>query len=225
MATTSTNGTDGTDRKYPSWNGDWSSFVDYTFRVELHADGLRDDDLAVLGPRLASNLTGRAFDSITDINRDKLKKKDGWKYLIQYLEKTRGKQKVDLLGDSFSEFFMSKTMYRKENEELVDYEPRFRSMIRRLEKALRDSGAEGKVPSEIFGWYLLNCFMKMEPSDVANVRGRAASYKLDDVMSSLQIMWSGGGLAAKDAEVKKRRGGHALLIEDDDSTNAGEVYQ
>ena len=65
----------------------------------------------------------------------------------------------------------------------------------------------------------------MEPSDVANVRGRRAeSYKLDSVINALQRMWSGNGLSAKDQELKRRKGS-ALVVEDGHEHGEGEVYQ
>ena len=83
----SSSGKDGVDQKYPTWSGDWSEWQDYVLRCELKADGLKKEDRELLGPRLASNLTGRAFDSLSEIDREKLKKEDGYKYLIQFLEK------------------------------------------------------------------------------------------------------------------------------------------
>ena len=132
---------------------------------------------------------------------------------------------MDLLGDAFHDFFIKKDVYRRENEELGEYEHRFKLLHRRLDKAVADSGSVGKVPSELLGWLLLNCYMKMDPSDVANVRGRAASYKLTDVWSALQRMWSGGGLAAKDAEMKRKRrdGGQALHVVDDGLMETGTI--
>ena len=87
--------------------------ADYTLRVELRADSAKDDELVHLGPRLANNLTGRAFDALGDIERAQLRKKEGLSYLLQHLERTQGKPKVDLLGDSFSEFFVKREAYRK----------------------------------------------------------------------------------------------------------------
>ena len=207
------------DHKFPSWNGEWSRWSEYKLRVELRADSLKEDERALLGPRLAGNLVGRAFDSIIDIDKEKLRQQDGWKFLLTFLEGTQGKEKIDLLGDVFSDFFLKKDVFRKEGEELSEYEPRFRQLLRRLETTLAESGAEGKIPSEVFGWYLLNMYMRMDPSDVANVRGKAESYKLKDITSALHKMWSGGGLAAKDQDMKKRRRetGHALVLEDDKS--------
>lgn len=131
---------------------------------------------------------------------------------------------MDLLGDAFQEFFVKRDIYRKDGEEYNDYEQRFKSMIRKLEKALKEAGSNGQVPSEIFGWHLLNQYMRMDPSDVANVRGKADTYKMDDVIAALQKMWSGGGLAAKDAEVKqrKRSTSQAMLVEDPETE---EIFQ
>ena len=112
---------------------------------------------------------------------------------------------MDLLEDAFSEFFVKRDIYRKDGEEFVDYEPRFKMLICKLEKALKESGSQGQIPSELVGRYLFNCYMRMEPSDVANVRERAESYKLDHVIAALQKMWSGGGLAAKDQESKMKK--------------------
>ena len=226
MASAGSNGgvkDEGIDFKYPSWDGEWSKWTDYLLRVELRTDGMKEDERTYLGPRLASNLTGRAFDSLAEINRDELRKPEGWRYLVKFLEGTRGKEKVDLLGDAFHDFFIKKEVYRRENEELGEYEHRFKLLQRRLDKAVADSGSDGKVPSELLGWLLLNCYMKMDPSDVANVRGRATSYKLADVWSALQRMWSGGGLAAKDAEMKRKRrdGGQALHVADDGLMDTG----
>ena len=96
------------DFKYPTWDGDWNKWTDYQLRVELRADGLKEDDQKLLGPRLASNLTGKAFDSLAEIDREKLRQPDGWQYFLRFLEKTRGREKVDLLGDAFNEFFVRK---------------------------------------------------------------------------------------------------------------------
>ena len=226
MASAGSNGgakDEGIDFKYPSWDGDWSKWTDYLLRVELRADGMKEEERTYLGPRLASNLSGRAFDSLAEVSREELRKPEGWRYLMKFLEGTRGKEKVDLLGDAFHDFFIKKEVYRREGEELGEYEHRFKLLQRRLDKAVADSGSDGKVPSELLGWLLLNCYMKMDPSDVANVRGRAVSYKATDVWSALQRMWSGGGLAAKDAEMKRKRrdGGQALHVADDGLMDVG----
>lgn len=125
-----------------------------------------------------------------------------------------------MLGDLFSEFFIRKESHRKEGEDLVDYEPRFRQLIRRLEKAVKETSDEAKIPLELYGWFLLNVYMRLDASDTANVRGRAESYKLEDVFGALKKMWSGGGLCARDRGRKKGRDGQNFLAEDPDDVTA-----
>ena len=190
------------DWKYPYWNGDWATFTDYRLRVELKADGTRSDELEQLGPRLAGNLVGKAFEAIADISRPDLKSKDGWKYLLNFLEIKRGKEKVDLLGDAFTDFFIRRDAQRRDGEELSDYSLRFAALVRRLDRAVKQSGSEGRILAELHGWFLLNVYMKMDASDIANVRGRSDCYRLEHVLQALNRMWSGGGLTQKDAEKK-----------------------
>ena len=77
-------------------------------------------------------------DSVAEINREKLQAKDGWQYLLRYLDGTRGKEKVDLHGDAFT--------LRRDGEELAEYESRFRALVHQLKSR--------KIPSEIYGWFL-----------------------------------------------------------------------
>lgn len=195
---------DFVDNKIPSWDGNWATYSDFCLRVELRADATKKDELALLGPRLAGNLTGKAFGTLEEINRDKLRSEKGWKYLLQFLEEKRGKAKIDLLGDLFTEFFSKRDTHRRDGEDLSDYEVRYRQLVRRLDKAVKESGATGSIPSELYGWMLLNVYMRLDASDAANVKGKADSYQLDDILSALKKMWSGGGLSTKDMERKKK---------------------
>jgi len=148
---------DGIDHKIPTWNGDWTTFSDYVLRVELRADATKKDDKFLLGPRLAGNLTGRAFDALGEVNREELRKEGGWKYLLEFLESKRGEEKIDVLGDLFTEFFVKKESHRKDGEDLTDYEPRFRQLVRRLDKAVADTGSTGKIPQSCTGGYYPIC--------------------------------------------------------------------
>lgn len=207
-------GSEGVDNKLPSWDGDWMSFEDYKLRCTLRADATKSDELSLLGPRLAANLTNKAFDCLPDIDRESLKKPDGWKYLMKFLEERRGKEKVDVLGDLFAEFFTSKTSFRKDGEDLSDFENRFKQLVRRLEKAMKETNPKSQMPSELLGWYLLNVYMRLDPSDAANVRGKTESYCLSDVLAALRKMWSGSNLSMRDQERKKKGSGNALRVQE-----------
>ena len=98
-----------------------------------------------------------------------------------------------------------------------DYENRFRVVVRKFENALVAVGAIQKMPSEVYGWLMINVFMRLEASDAANVRGKAASYKLDDVTTALNLVWSSGSLAQRDAETRRRKkDGQSYLCEQDE---------
>ena len=211
------------DPKLPWWGGDWTTFQDYSLRVELKADATKKEDLPQLGPRLATNLIGKAFDVLGSLDREALKKEDGWSYLLKHLEKTRGKTKVDVLGDAFAELFVRKDVYRRDGEEMSDYESRYRALVRKVEKALTAVASGNKMPSEVFGWFLLNIFIRLDTSDTANVKAKAATYALDDVLSALSTMWSGGSLAQRDAELKRRRKETGSYLCEDQGEN--EVFQ
>ena len=210
------------DPKLPWWGGDWSTFQDYSLRVELKADATKKEDLPQLGPRLATNLIGKAFDALGSLDREALRKEDGWSYLLKHLEKTRGKNKVDLLGDAFTELFAKKEIYRKDGEEMSDYESGFRILVRKVEKAL-GAVAQAKMPSEVFGWFLLNVFMRLDPSDVANIRGKASSYALEDILAALNLMWSGDSLVQRDADARRRRKDHGSYMCEENGGN--EIFQ
>ena len=82
------------DPKLPTWDGQWQGFT----------DGTKDEDLPLLGPRLAANLSGRAFDWIIDVDRAKLRSDRGWAYLIEFLKSKRQHSKIDILSEEFSGF-------------------------------------------------------------------------------------------------------------------------
>lgn len=71
---------EGVDPKLPVWDGDWTTFTDYCLRCELRADSTKQDELNLLGLRLASNLVGRAFDTLAEVDREELRKSTGWRY-------------------------------------------------------------------------------------------------------------------------------------------------
>ena len=124
-----------------------------------------------------TNLVGRAFESLGELDSSALKKVDGWKYLLKNLEKSRDKTQVDLLANAFGNFFLKKDAYHSDGDEIGDYRTRLRSLVRRMEKAPQVVGAESKMPPEVYGWFLVNLYMCLEPSDAANVGG--ILYKLE----------------------------------------------
>lgn len=183
--------------KLPTWGGDWLTFKAYRQRVSLEVDSTKADDLTLLGPRLAKNLTGKAWEMISDVDRERLKKRDGADYLVQFLQEQRGRDKVDMLGDSMRELLMKQDCIRR------DGYPRFKVYVKAINEALSEINSDQTMPTEFYGWFLLNMGMRLEPSDIAVVKGKAGSYTLKDIEGALKVMWSGGGLSQKDADRKR----------------------
>ena len=146
-----------------TWNGEWRTYSDYRLAVELEADGSKEEELQYLGPRLVRNLSVRAWESCIEIDREKLKTKAGFEYLLQFLREKRGKQQVDLLGDALGKYFQSGEAVRKDAESLSDYELRHGALLRDMTKAMKEVGASNTVPSEIFGWFVLNQLIRLDP--------------------------------------------------------------
>ena len=192
-----------TNPKLPTWNGDWKTYSDFKLACFLELDGLKDDEQITLAPRLARNLTGKAWEACLDIDREKLREKKGLEYLLEFLKKKRGKQQVDVLGEAFEKYFQSADVIRHDKENLNDYEQRLQVYFRDIQRALSEIGATEKVPSEIYGWFLLNKHIRLEPSDVATLKSQSSSYKLEDVMTALRKMWGGESLVQKDQERKR----------------------
>lgn len=189
--------------------------------MELETDGTSTDDLGKLGPRLVRNLTHKAWECCSEIDREKLKKSDGVTYLLGYLEGKRGKQKVDLLGDALSAYFQRTDVTRRDGENWSDYETRHSSLIRDINKALKETGSGNTVPQEIYGWFLVHQFLRLEPSDIATVKSVAASYKLPDISTAMTKLWSGTALSQKDAERKKMKAtGRIMMNEPDEEQHA-----
>ena len=191
--------------KLPSWNGDWGAFESFELRVGLEIDSTKEEDLVMLGPRLAKNLTSKAFEWVETLDRSKLKKKDGAQYLVTYLKEQRGKDRVDIMGDALRDFFKKPEVKRREGEEFSEFLPRFRHYSKAVDVALKEVNPEKKMPEEFYGWYLLNESMGLDATDVANIKAKAESYSLRAIENAIRTMWSGGGLAQRDAEKKKMK--------------------
>lgn len=113
---------------------------------------------------------------------------------------------MDLLGDALQQYFQSGEAVRKDGENLNDYEQRHSVFVRDIRKAMQDIGCKDSVPSEIYGWFLINKLLRLDPTDLAVVKAQASSYKLSDVQAALQKMWGGDSLTLRDADKKRQHG-------------------
>ena len=135
-----------TNPKLPIWNGDWKTFTDFKLACFLELDGLKTDEQTTLAPRLARNLTGKAWEACLDIDREKLRPEKGLEYFLDFLKKKRGKQQVDVLGEAFEKYFQSAEVIRLDKENLNDYEQRLQVYFRDIQRALTEiSKREGFI--------------------------------------------------------------------------------
>ena len=215
------NAESGINPKLPTWDGNWRTFSDYKLACQLELDGLQETDQPTLAPRLARNLTGKAWETCIELDREKLRKKDGLDYLLTFLQSKRGKQQVDVLGEAFEKYFQSGEAIRHDKENLNDFEQRLAVYFRDISRALRELGNTADVPSEIYGWFLLNKHVRLDPSDLATLKSQAKSYKLEKVLEALRTMWGGESLAVKDLE--RKRMSKAYLVDQGDDED-GEAY-
>ena len=210
--------------KLPTWSGDWLQWPDYKLSVELEADATSKDDLSRLAPKLVRNLTGKAWETAVGLEREKLKSEDGVNYLLSYLEEKRGCQKVDVLGDALGVYFQKSELARKDGEVWNDFEARHAAKVRDINKALVAVGAKGDTPSEIWGWFLLHQFVRLEPSDVATVKSFAKNYQLDEVCRAMRQLWGGDSLALRDQERKKAKNNVKVLMNEPNTPDDNGIW-
>ena len=210
--------------RLPTWAGDWLGFQNYELRVCLEIDSTKEDDLTMLGPRLAKNLTGKAWEMVAEVDRETLKAKDGAEYLMRYLRTQRGRDHVDLMGDALHDMFSKADVVRKDSEEFMDYLPRFRHYVKAVDQAFKGVSNAKPMPQEFHGGFLSNQCLRLEPSDVANVKAKAQSYAVEDVINAVKVMWSGGGLAQKDQERKKWKAMGNAYLQTEEAENVG-IYE
>ena len=75
----------------PTWDGSAATWEDFETDVELYVFGTPTKDRCTCGPRVASQLTGRARTAMlgmTRKDRDQLRAKDGATFLLTYLRGT-----------------------------------------------------------------------------------------------------------------------------------------
>ena len=194
-------------RNFPHGEEIGKKHPDFVTSCNLELDGTKNDDKVLLAPRIARNLWGKAWPLARTMDREKLCKEDGVEYMIDFINKKRGPEKIDELGEAFSKYFKSTELLRSHGEDYQDYELRHDKAVLDVTTALQSSGIEGTIPNELFGWWMLTFNLRLETSDAAIIRGKAPNYSLPRVQQAMREMWGAGTLAEKDQELRKRQGG------------------
>ena len=73
-------------KEVASWNGEPTGWNDYARQVRLCWEKTAKHKRKLLGPELASKLTGRAWAVTPNLDHQKLGKRNGTKYLLKYLQ-------------------------------------------------------------------------------------------------------------------------------------------
>lgn len=131
-----------------TWDGDPSSWADYTRKVRLQWEKTPKHKRYLLGPELASRLTGRAWSVTPSLNHQELGKKNGTKYLLSFLRDRLCRTAVPDAGARLEDLLirlrrpLGMSMAQWSNEVLEAYRKVQRALARaRRQERDRRSGA------------------------------------------------------------------------------------
>ena len=100
------------DGLVPSWDGDPKTWRTYRRKALQYQEGTKIKDRYLCGPRLETNLIGRAEVAVERCRPGWLSRADGAERLIAYLERRCSRQAVPDVGQEL-ETFLIKTKRRK----------------------------------------------------------------------------------------------------------------
>eukprot|EP00435_Cladocopium_sp_Y103_P048310 s2949_g14.t1 len=145
---------------YVSWDGDQTTWSDYTRKVRLQFEKTEVRKRKLLAPELASRLTGRAWTVTAELDYAKLSSKSGVKYLLEFLRSRLCQTAVPDAGARLEELLIklrrppgmgfaqwSATLlesYRKLQRSLI----RARARSRPVKEEKKESKSEKKTASE-----------------------------------------------------------------------------
>ena len=122
------------DNKDPSWNGDLAGWPTYVRKVRFHYEQTPKSKRKLLGPRLASKLTDKAWDILQSIDHEELRRPNGAKYLLLYLRERLGKTPVPDAGQKLEELFLR--LRRAPGSSMATWAAQVREAYRGVQRAL-----------------------------------------------------------------------------------------
>ena len=122
------------DNKDPSWNGDLAGWPTYVRKVRFHYEQTPKSKRKLLGPRLASKLTHKAWDILQSIDHEELRRPNGAKYLLLYLRERLGKTPVPDAGQKLEELFLR--LRRAPGSSMATWAAQVREAYRGVQRAL-----------------------------------------------------------------------------------------
>ena len=91
---------------YVTWDGDPAGWADYCRKVRLQFEKTPKRKQGLLGPELASRLTGKAWAITAELSHERLRKRHGVKYLLSFLKERLCRTAVPDAGVRLEELLM-----------------------------------------------------------------------------------------------------------------------
>ena len=137
-----------------TWNGEPTTWGDYARQVRLQWEKTPSHKRKLLGPELASKLTGRAWAVTPSLDHKKLGKKHGCKYLLRYLQDRLCRTAIPDAGARLEDLLirlrrpLGMSMSQWSNEVLEAYRKVQRALIRARQLQRTRDGVSVKTESE-----------------------------------------------------------------------------
>lgn len=117
-----------------TWDGDPSSWADYSRKVRLQWEKTEKHKRKLLGPELASRLSGRAWAVVPSLDHKLLQKKNGTKYLLRFLRDRLCRTAVPDAGAKLEELFIK--MKRPAGMTMSEWANQVQESYRKVQRAL-----------------------------------------------------------------------------------------
>ena len=133
----------------PGWDGEQSGWYDFVRRTRLFFERTPVHKRYLVGPEIASKLSGKAWTITHELDFEKLTKDDGTAYLLKYLEHRLCKTPVPETGQKLEELFIR--LRRPQGMAMAQWATEVREAYKRLQRALvrtRKAAGRLKLPAE-----------------------------------------------------------------------------
>ncbi|CAL1136371.1 unnamed protein product, partial [Cladocopium goreaui] len=117
-----------------TWDGEPSTWADYSRKVRLQWEKTEKWKRKLLGPELASRLSGRAWAVVPSLDHRLLQKKNGTKYLLQFLRDRLCRTAVPDAGAKLEELFIK--MKRPAGMTMSEWANQVQESYRKVQRAL-----------------------------------------------------------------------------------------
>ena len=143
-------------RETATWDGDPVTWGDYARKVRLQWEMTASHKRRLLGPELASKLTGRAWSITPSLDHAKLTKRNGTKYLLRFLQERLCRTAIPDAGARLEDLLirlrrpLGMPMSQWANEVMESYRKVQRALIRARQQNVKVKDPETRTVSEPF---------------------------------------------------------------------------